>query len=149
MATYNLADMSKWTDKAKRNGQMVMQKSVEYLVQDVRGDVGPNVGQVPVVSGNLRNSLALSTVAMPPVREGSFSDMSGTLSVAIAGLETGETIWIGFQAAYARRINNGFTGADRLGRNYNQSGKFFVQNKADKWQSYVDQAAAEIGAETT
>ena len=147
MTTYRLADISKWTDKAKRNTAMVMRSSVQKLASDIMADVGPGEGQTPIDTGNLRNSLSVSTNAMPPVRDGEFSDPGGSIALAINGAEIGDTIYLGFQAAYARRLNYGFTGEDKLGRNYNQSGRFFVENKANKWQQYVDKAAKERGGD--
>jgi hypothetical protein len=145
MTKLTLATMNNWTDKAKRNTALVMRSSVQKLVEDIVTDVGAGEGQTPIDTGNLRNSLQVSTVSMPTVKDGEFSDPSGTNTLAIAGAEIGDTIWIGFQAAYARRLNYGFTGEDSLGRNYNQSGRFFVESKAAKWQKYVDDAAKEVG----
>lgn len=137
--------MKDWSEKAKRNQAMVMRGSVTKLSTDLMRDTGPAVGQVPIDTGTLRNSLMASTAAMPPVREGDFDDPSASIALAIAGAKVGDTIWLGFQAAYARRRNYGFTGTDALGRYYNEAGKFFVEDKASKWQSYVDEAAREIG----
>jgi len=144
MTRYHLADMSKWTEKAKRNGQLVHNKSVQYLVQDIQGDVGSGPGQTPIKTGNLRNSIGISVGSMPSTRGGSF--MGSTALAGIMGLPIGPPTYIGFQAVYARRLNNGFTGTDSLGRYYNQSGRFFVEAKAARWSGYVARAAAEIGA---
>jgi len=144
MTTYKLADMDKWSAKAKRNTTMVMRSSVQKLATDLMTDVGPGAGQVPIDTGNLRNSLMASTASMPSVREGEFGDNSGQITFAIAGAEIGQTIWLGWQAVYARRLNSGFTGTDALGRSYNQTGRFFVESKANRWQEFVDAAAAEF-----
>jgi hypothetical protein len=144
MTTYKLADMGKWGEKAKRNTTMVMRSSVQKLATDLMTDVGPGAGQVPIDTGNLRNSLMASTASMPSVREGEFGDNSGQVTFAIAGANIGDTIWIGWQAVYAARMNYGFTGTDAAGRSFNQTGRHFVQAKANKWQSYVDAAAAEF-----
>jgi hypothetical protein len=146
MTTYKLADMSKWSDKAKRNGAMVFRSSVQKLAKAVMTDVGSAEGQTPIDTGNLRNSFLASTAAMPTVKdsETEFSDNSGSIALAIAGAEVGQTIWLGFQAAYARRLEYGFTGTDSLGRSYDQGGRFFVAEKANKWQEYVDSAAGEL-----
>jgi hypothetical protein len=147
MTTYKLADMGKWGEKAKRNTTMVMRSSVQKLATDLMEDTGRGEGQTPFEFGNLRNSLLASTAAMPAVRGGEdqeFSDPSGSITLTIATAKIGQTIWLGFQAAYARRLNHGFTGTDKLGRQYNQAGRFYVESKANKWQSYVDDAAAEF-----
>jgi len=136
--------MGKWSEKAKRNTTMVMRSSVQKLATDVMSDVGSGAGQTPIDTGNLRNSLMASTAAMPSVKDGEFGDNSGQITLAIAGAEIGDTIWLGFQAAYAARLNYGFTGTDSARRSFNQSGRFFVEAKATKWQSYVDAAASEF-----
>ncbi len=145
MARYTLATMQKWSNKAKRNTAMVFRSSVQKLAEDVMEDVGSGEGQTPILTGNLRNSLMASTAAMPSVREGAeFTDPSGQITLAIAGADVGDTLWLGFQAAYARRLNSGFTGTDAAGRSYNQSGRQFVESKANNWQQYVDAAAREL-----
>jgi hypothetical protein len=142
MTKYTLANMDQWSAKAKRNTSMVFRSSAQKLAEAVMEDVGPGQGQTPIDTGNLRNSLMASTASMPAVREGEFS--APDITLAIAGAEVGQTIYLGFQAAYARRLNSGFTGTDSLGRNYNQSGRFFVESKANRWQEFVDAAAGEL-----
>jgi len=144
MTTYKLADMGKWGEKAKRNTTMVMRSSVQKLATDLMTDVGPGAGQVPIDTGNLRNSLMASTASMPSVREGEFGDNTGQVTFAIAGATIGQTIWLGWQAVYAARMNYGFTGTDSIGRSFNTTGRFFLDAKAAKWQGYVDQAASEF-----
>ncbi len=148
MTKYTLANMDKWSDKAKRNTAMVFRSSAQKLAEDVMEDVGSDMGQTPIDTGNLRNSLMASTAAMPPVREdGNWEeyDPSPELTLTIAGADVGDTLWLGFQAAYGARLNFGFTDTDSLGRSYNQTGRNFIESKANNWQQYVDAAARELG----
>jgi hypothetical protein len=39
-------------------------------------------------------------------------------------------------------MEHGFTGADALGREYNQVGNFFMLGAAQEWQAIVDRNAA-------
>lgn len=63
---------------------------------------------------------------------------------ALLDWKPGETLYIGFQANYARRMNYGFVGEDSLGRTYNQSGFGFVEKAAARWPFIVDAAAAKV-----
>jgi len=134
------AQVKAWGEKAQRKTTLVFRESVQSLARDV-------TYRSPLVTGNLRRSLMSSTVAMPTVKPGAdFTDNAGQIELTIAGLELGETFYLGYQAAYARRVNYGFTGQDSLGRNYNQAGQFFVEASAAKWQSFVNEAVARINA---
>jgi len=133
------AQVKAWGEKAKRNTALVFRESVQSLARDL-------TYHTPLVTGNLRRSLMSSTVSMPTTRDGEFAEISGQTEFTIAGLEIGDTFYLGFQAKYARRVNYGFTGADSLGRNYNQSGQFFVEATAAKWQSFVNAAVARVNA---
>lgn len=56
----------------------------------------------------------------------------------------GQVVYLGFQAAYARRLNHGFVGEDELGRSYNQAGYHFVEGVAQQWQRIVAEEAARL-----
>lgn len=135
------AQVKAWGDKAKRNTGIVFRESVQSLARDV-------FYRTPLVTGNLRRSLLSSGVAMPSVKPNVefATDPMGQVDFTIAGLDVGDTFYLGFQAAYARRVNYGFTGADSLGRMYNQPGQFFVEASAAKWQQFVAAAVAKVNA---
>lgn len=139
------ASVSKFSDKAKRNTGLVMKKSVQYLANDLVGNAksGAGPGNIPVITGNLRNSLMSST---SPIftGEGPFSGADINAGILAWNPDRGETLYLGWQAAYARRINYGFTGTDSLGRKFNQGGRFFLEAHAARWQQYVDKAAADF-----
>ena len=137
MSTFS-AQVKNWNAKAKRNFSMVHRSAVQKLYQGV-------VEDTPILTGNARRSWALSTTAMPQITGGEFS-APPDVGLSIAGLPTGTPVYIGGQAQYLPRLNYGFTGTDSLGRQYNQSGRMFVERNAEKWQDYVNQAAREVGS---
>jgi hypothetical protein len=69
-------------------------------------------GHLPFLTGNLKNSVAVSTLA--PVTYNfttkKFRDSSDAVNNAIAGVSIGETAYIGFRAPYAhkREAESGF-----------------------------------------
>lgn len=140
------AQVANWTKKTKTAQEHIFRMSVQYLADEIllpkeRG------GNMPVDTGNLRRSLLASTSAMPAIRTGAetFADNGGQIALVIAGASANDTLYLGFQAAYARRMEYGFVGADSLGRNYNQAGNHFVSLAVQKWQQIVDKAVKEYG----
>lgn len=138
MAKKFSASMRGWTEKAKRNIGLVRRNAIQKLFDGIKDDT-------PRVTGNARRSWILSTTAMPEVREGAeeFEDID--VAPVLAGLKSNVSAYIGGQAAYLPRLNYGFTKKDSLGRKYNQSGVFMVENNAKKWKTYVKESAQEIG----
>jgi hypothetical protein len=96
---------------------------------------------VPVKTGNLARSVVVDN-RPPQIVKGL---AKGDYSLGIANIKPGDTIYLGWQAAYSRRLNYGFVGADSLGRVYNQSGYGFAEATAAKWPSIVARNAAKMG----
>lgn len=92
-------------------------------------------GRIPVVSGDLINSLAVQVNGQ----------LRGTgqnsYSVGIDGLNVGDYLRFGWTVEYAMRVENGFTGTDATGRTFNQSGWHFVSMNAAKWPAIVERYA--------
>lgn len=140
------AQVANWTKKTKTAQEHIFRMSVQKLADEIllpkeRG------GNMPVDTGNLRRSLLASTSAMPAIRTGAetFADNAGQIALVIAGASANDTLYLGFQAVYARRMEYGFIGEDSLGRNYNQAGNNFVSLAVQKWQQIVDKAVKEYG----
>lgn len=135
------AQVSEWCQQVEGAAEAVLQTAAQTVANEVRTAVAEG-GRMPVKTGNLRRSLMASTSAMPTIKpeQTTFSD-SG-LELVIAGAELGSTVYLGFQAAYAARMNFGFVGEDSLGRVYNQTGFGFVDAVAQRWPQIV--AAAEV-----
>lgn len=140
------AQVGEWATATETRFRAVVQTAAQDLANEVRVPKGAG-GNMPVKTGNLRRSLLASTSAMPQVVTDSkvqFADSDGQISLAILNAELGDTIYLGFQAAYARRMEYGFVGEDSLGRKYNQQGNGFVRLAAQRWQDIVDAAARTV-----
>ena len=136
------AQVSAWASAEMERAEAVFQTAAQTVANEVRTPVAAG-GRMPVKTGNLRRSLMASTSSMPTIVEGKQEFSESPVELVIAGAELGGTIYLGFQAAYAARMNYGFVGQDSLGRSYNQAGFGFVDAVAQRWP----QIAAE--AETT
>ncbi|WP_442596305.1 hypothetical protein ACSBPU_05585 [Parapusillimonas sp. JC17] len=137
------AAIGAWAAESKDRIQAVHRRSVELLAEEMV-DTKPNGGRLPFLTGNLARSLLASTEGMPKASE---TPTAGSNVGAItATLELNQSVWLGYQAIYARRRNYGFVGADVLGRVFNEPGDYFVEGAIANWQQIVARAAAEIQA---
>ena len=132
-----------WGAKTEARLTAVYRRSVEMLADEMTTTVS-NGGRLPHRTGNLMRSLLASTSGMP--MQGGPKELyaGSTVGVVTAGLKLGDTVFLGYQANYARRMNYGFVGDDSLGRTYNQSGFHFVETAIQKWPEIVAAAAKEI-----
>ncbi|MDX0523029.1 hypothetical protein GOC82_19125 [Sinorhizobium medicae] len=147
MAENNLsfaAQVSEWVQAEKEREAAVLRTAAQMVANNVRTSVAEG-GRIPVDTGNLKNSLMASTSTMPRVAEGeTYPDQSGEIELIISNLDVGETLYLGFQAAYGPRMNYGFVGQDSLGRVYNQQGFGFVDAEAQTWPQTVKEAEAKV-----
>lgn len=101
--------------------------AAQTVANEVRRPRGAG-GHMPVVTGNLRRSLMASTSFMPRMVSGTreFGDNDAQIELTIAGWKVTGTLYLGFQAAYARvrEYDNGF-----------------VRLTAQRWQSIVEESA--------
>lgn len=130
-----------WANATEKRLSAVHKKAVEKLAMEMTRTRAEG-GNVPVDTGNLYRSLLASTTAMPKTAEGPFP--GSNVASVIATLRLNDTIWIGFQAKYAKRQNFGFVGADALGRVYNQPGNHFVERAIAMWPQIVREAVEEV-----
>ncbi|ACI55694.1 conserved hypothetical protein [Rhizobium leguminosarum bv. trifolii WSM2304] len=137
------AEVSEWCRQFEGAAEAVFQTAAQTVANEVRTAVAEG-GRMPVKTGNLRRSLMASTSAMPTIKEGKETFSDSGLELVIAGAELGSTVYLGFQAAYAARMNYGFVGTDSLGRTYNQAGYGFVDAVAQRWPQIVTQAEATV-----
>ena len=131
-----------WGSKTERRLDAVYARSVELLGEELSKTTREG-GRVPFQTGNLANSLLASTSAMPPTSEGPFT--GSNVGLVAATLKATQFVYLGYQARYARRVNNGMVGADSLGRVYNQEGAHFVEGAVAEWPNIVNRAAREVG----
>lgn len=125
-----------FAEKAKQLQVVILRQSAQELMEQANTPEGQG-GRMPVDTSFLRNSQAASTSGMPG------SD-AGVPALVLVKLEVGETVWMGWTAAYAMRIEHGFHGPDALGRVYAQPGKGFARAAAQNWPFIVQRVAAEV-----
>lgn len=84
-------------------------------------------GNMPVVTGTLKNSLMAGKRGMP---SGTSSPQNATqVALAITRLELGDDLWLGYVANYARAMEARYA---------------FVRLAAQQWQQLVDGAARKV-----
>ena len=142
MATgWSGTDPAAWSGNSAQRLTALLRNSVQELAVAASKTI-PEGGRVPVKTGNLSRGVVIDT--KPP----QIIDVLATkqdFSLGVANIKPGDTIYIGYQAAYAYRQNYGFVGTDSLGRTYNQSGFGFAEAAAAKWSSIVAAEAAKLG----
>jgi len=137
------AQVSAWASAEMERAEAVFQTAAQTVANEVRTPVAAG-GRMPVKTGNLRRSLMASTSSMPTIVEGKQEFSESPVELVIAGAELEGTIYLGFQAAYAARMNYGFVGQDSLGRSYNQAGFGFVDAVAQRWPQIVAEAETTV-----
>lgn len=123
--------------KREDGARDVFRQSVQDVLHEAQRPRAQG-GRLPVDTAFLRNSL-VSEGDGAPRGEGADSYV-----FTIAGLELGATAHFAWTAAYARRIEFGFSGQDALGRTYQQGGAHFVGAAAARWQEFVDRNARRL-----
>lgn len=133
-------------EKEKLRRTKVLRRAVRLLHDEAIRTVFEG-GRLPYKQGRLKRSLTVSTAAKPTIASDDieFGDNTSQNLAAIAGFELGKTLYIGYRAAHALRLNYGFTGQDSLGRIYNTPGYGFFEILIQRWPLFVKQAEKEIG----
>lgn len=130
-----------WVAQTKERLDAVHGRSVELLGEQM-AKTKPEGGKVPFFKGNLMRSLLADKSAMPKISDGPFS--GSNVGLVAATLKADETVYIGYQAIYAARMNFGYVGADSLGRVYNQQGNYFIEGAVAEWPNIVKNAVTDI-----
>lgn len=138
-------DVKRWSEKAVKRATDVRNAAAQDMVREVTKTVRQG-GRLPIRTGNLRRSLLASTSAMPAMGGLGERYTGSTPGLVIAQARLSDTIWLGFQANYARRMNYGFIGQDSLGRTYHNQGFHFIEAAAKKWPEFVASRARRMGA---
>lgn len=137
-----------WTSETEERIDAVHARSVELLGEEMSKTI-PEGGNVPFLIGNLARSLLASksgSVNIKPEGDDGEGNFTGNQSVGLiaATLKAEEPVWLGYQAAYAARVNYGFIGNDSLGRTYNQSGAHFIEAAVAAWPNIVALAVRDV-----
>jgi len=133
-----------WGNGELERHRAVFQTAVEIVVNEVTRTVYEG-GRMPIDTGNLRRSLTISKTSMPEIKPDQTEFTQEDVAAVILTLFLGDTAYIGFQAAYAARMEYGFVGADSLGRMYNQPGHGFVTAVAQRWDQIIGEAERIVG----
>lgn len=140
------AAVDEWVRATKARTDAVFKVAAEKLAGEI-------IERTPIDTGFLRHSFQASGSQMPMMRADAkptdgaqYPSDAGPINLVIQGIPPGNPIYLGFVAAYALRIEYGFTGQDSLGRTYNQAGRGMVRLAAQNWQRIVDEAAREAKA---
>lgn len=130
------AQVRAFTEKAKAMQGVIFRESATKLMEEA-GTPEEQGGKMPVVTGTLRNSVAASVEGMP-------SAGAQPPELVFATMELGQTVWAGWTAKYAMRMEHGFQGEDSLGRTYAQAGKGFARAAAQRWDFIVAEVTADV-----
>ncbi len=153
MAGSFTATIEGWSEKAIRNADLVVKQSAQDVGRAmtkpkdglVRGAAFEE-GIVPVDSGELINSVIVQVEGATTGRGA--GDQPPDFAAALAGIETGQTILIGFTADHARAIEYGFNPGDDTDTDYEGDnavpGRFMVRLAVQQWQAIVATNAAKL-----
>lgn len=130
------AQVRAFTEKAKAMQGAIFRESATKLMEEASTPEGQG-GRMPVDTGFLRNSVAASVECMP-------TDGAQAPALVFATMELGQTVWAGWTAKYAMRMEHGFYGEDSKGRTYAQAGKGFARAAAQRWDFIVAEVAADV-----
>ncbi|WP_367346450.1 hypothetical protein [Stenotrophomonas bentonitica] len=136
MASKFGAQVKAFAEKGKAMQLAIFRESAQRLMEEAGTPEGQG-GRMPVDTGFLRNSRAASLDGMP-------SDGGLDPPLVFAEMELGQTVWAGWTAKYAMRMEHGFYGEDSKGRTYAQAGKGFARAAAQRWDFIVAEVTAEI-----
>lgn len=126
-----------FAEKAKQRQLAIFRESAQQVMEQANTPEGQG-GKMPVDTGFLRNSSVAST-------EGPPDGAGGDPALVFSTVELGQTVWAGWTAAYALRMEHGFYGEDGLGRVYAQPGKGFMRSAAQNWIFIVDNVTKAVG----
>jgi hypothetical protein len=140
------AEIDGWVRQTRERIEFVFREAAQDLAEEV-------VAKAPIDTGFLRHSFTASGEQMPVIRadarpaEGAkYAFDSAAVNLTIANVPLGGTIYFGFVAKYALRIEYGFVGEDSLGRSFNQPGRGMVRLAAMNWKWHVAEATARAQA---
>lgn len=136
LGTFN-AQVDGWCRNSEARMTAVFRESAKRVVRQAQ--VG--VPHIPVDLGFARASIRASLEAMPTIdpamdnkERKTYAWDDGNIILVIAGAELGQTIYIGWTAAYVGELERGHS---------QQAPSGFVRLAALQWQKIVDEVVAE------
>lgn len=133
--------IGKWASQTPERVEAVHKRALEKLAMEMTRTKAEG-GNVPVDTGNLYRSLVASTSGMPQTSDQPAA--GSNVNSVITTLRPNQPVWFGYTAAYAKRQEFGFVGADALGRVYNQHGNHFVSRAIAMWPQIVSESVSEV-----
>lgn len=133
--------LGEWAAKAGDQLEALARVACQDLAEETVDGTPVDVG---FLVGNWQPSLNTPNLGTDESGSGNGYAMS-KVGLVVTNIKAGDTFYLVNNAAYARRIEFGFVGADSLGRVYNQRGQFMVTKAIQKWPSIVATAAGKLG----
>jgi len=133
MVKYTFATLDQWTKKTERRIDAVLQDATQSVVA-VAQVTKAKGGRMPVITGNLRNSLQ-SSIAGGASGEGEESHIM--VADSMKGGDLATFTWGNGEFPYARPVNNGRNG---------RPGAHFVEGAVDQWPAIVRASIAKAKA---
>lgn len=130
--------------RAKAQIKGVKTEAIQLLAKDMSLTVNEG-GRVPVFSGNLSRSVLIAPT-IPAIAPAGTIFAQPDYAAAVGALADQDVIYLGYQANYARRQNDGFVGDDSLGRSYNQPGHGFREFAVARWPQTLAKANETVRA---
>lgn len=118
------SQLSEWARQSQARALAVVKDATQIVANEMRRPKGAG-GNMPVDTGNLRRSVGVSKSEMPSIKDRKTkfnTDPGGEITLTIAGMQVGDTIYLGFQAVYAR-VQENLNG--------------FVRLTAQRWPEFV------------
>lgn len=122
------ATVEQWVAETVLAAEAVGRTAADNLLRDAQTPVAQG-GNMPVDTGNLRNSLAVGVNVEPTAPTPAYV-------AQLAGFSLGDTISARWTADYAPHVEYGTRG---------RPGRGFVRHAAARWQDHVAAAEAEVG----
>lgn len=141
-----LQSVNKWTKETEARSNEAFQNGALDFYDELRR-------ATPVDTGNLRDAWVattrpelVNTVTGPGDSPNVSSNRSGisTSLQTLIDLKLGDKIYFMNSATYFLRIERGFVGTDRLGRSYNQAGRWFAAQVGARYRSIMRAAATRL-----
>ena len=130
MARYTFATLDQWTKKTEKRIDAVLKDATQSVVA-VAQQTKAKGGRMPVITGNLRNSLQ-SSIAGGASGEGEASHI-----LVAPQMKGGDVATFTWTAEYAAAVNNG---------NRGRPGAHFVEGAVDQWPAIVRASIAKAKA---
>ena len=139
MVQYRWSTLDQWTKKTEKRIDAVLKDATQTTIA-IAQKTKAKGGRMPVITNNLRDSLESS------IAGGAKGDGEESYILVAGNMKGGDLATFTWTAEYARRVNDGFTGPDKLGRTYSQVGAHFVEGAVDQWPAIVRASIAKAKA---